>query len=193
MFFSGNNLHWSDHNLLLGCFADKAHVTLQLSFVNVPALNILLRSEVFVGEDGQLQSAPLILDYEPLSKIFQEAGQAIKVGDSWLAHIDVSVPRFLAQRDLPLVRLPSRPALPEVPAAPREEVGSSRLTLEDEIDEFHFKEEEKPVVLLFTISDGKGESDRSSSIRSPILVIARPNSSSKEEEEVWAWTKAARA
>ena len=33
-------------------FADKQHVTLRLSFVNVLALNKLLRSEIFISEDG---------------------------------------------------------------------------------------------------------------------------------------------
>ena len=64
--------------------------------MNVPTLNKLLRSEVFVSEDGQLRAAPLILDYESLSRIFQDASQAIKVGDPRLNRIDVSKPRFLA-------------------------------------------------------------------------------------------------
>ena len=33
-------------------FADKQHVTPRLSFVNVLALNKLLRSEIFISEDG---------------------------------------------------------------------------------------------------------------------------------------------
>ena len=62
-------------------FADKRHVASRLSLVNVSALNYLLRSEVFVSEDRQLRAAHLVLDYEPLSRIFQEAGQVIRVGD----------------------------------------------------------------------------------------------------------------
>ena len=62
-------------------FCKKNHVTLRLSLVNVLALNKLLRSEIFVSKDGQLQATPLILDYEPLPHIFQDAGQAIKAGD----------------------------------------------------------------------------------------------------------------
>jgi len=62
-------------------FADKRHVAPRLSLVNVPTLNYLLRSEVFVSEDRQLRAAHLVLDYEPLSRIFQEAGQAIRVDD----------------------------------------------------------------------------------------------------------------
>ena len=33
-------------------FADKQHVTLRLNLVNVPALNKLLRSKIFISEDG---------------------------------------------------------------------------------------------------------------------------------------------
>ena len=50
--------------------ANKNHVALRLTLTNVQALNYLLRSEIFVSEDGQLQAALLILDYEPLSRIF---------------------------------------------------------------------------------------------------------------------------
>ena len=32
-------------------FANKRHVTLRLSLVNVPALNKLLRLEIFISED----------------------------------------------------------------------------------------------------------------------------------------------
>ena len=55
-------------------FADKRHIALRLSLVNVPTLNYLLRSEIFVSEDRQLRAIHLVLDYEPLSRIFQEAG-----------------------------------------------------------------------------------------------------------------------
>ena len=51
-------------------FADKNHVVSRLSHVNVLGLNKLLRSEIFISEDEQLWAAYLILDYEPLSRIF---------------------------------------------------------------------------------------------------------------------------
>ena len=38
-----------------------------------------------MSEDGQLRAAHLILDYEPLSHIFQDVGQAIKAGSPRLA------------------------------------------------------------------------------------------------------------
>ena len=51
-------------------FLDKNHVAPRLSFVNVPGLNKVLRFEIFVSKDRQLRPAPLILEYEPLSRIF---------------------------------------------------------------------------------------------------------------------------
>ena len=51
-------------------FADKRHIAPKVNLVNVLALNYLLRSEVFVNEDRQLRAAHLVLDYEPLSRIF---------------------------------------------------------------------------------------------------------------------------
>ena len=59
-----------------------------------------------MSEDRQLRAAPLILDYEPLSRIFQDVGQAIRARSPRLARIDVSKPGFLAQRDLPPVPQP---------------------------------------------------------------------------------------
>ena len=84
-------------------FVDKEHVSPKLSLVNVPGFNYLLRSEIFVSEDEQLRAAHLILDYEPISRIFQDAAQALRAGSSRLARIDVSKLGFLAWRDLPPV------------------------------------------------------------------------------------------
>ena len=90
--------------LFSNIFADKDHVSPKLSFVNVPRLNYLLRLEIFVSEDRQLRATHLILDYEPLSRIFQDVGQAIKASSSRLARINVSKSGFLARRDLPPVQ-----------------------------------------------------------------------------------------
>ena len=59
-----------------------------------------------MNEDRQLGVIHLILDFEPISKIFQEIGHAIRVGDPWINRIDVSKPNFLARDDLPPVILP---------------------------------------------------------------------------------------
>ena len=92
----------------------------------------------------------------------------------------------MAQRDLPPVVLPLQQVLPEAAAAPREEIAFSRLSLEDEIDKFHFEEEETQGAQIVHISDAKDESDRHSGVRSPILVIARPDNTSEEEEDEMA-------
>ena len=82
------------------------HIAPRLSLVNVPGLNKLLRSEIFISKDRQLRAVHLILDYEPLSRTFQDMGQAIRANNPRLARLDVSVPGFLARRDLPPVELP---------------------------------------------------------------------------------------
>ncbi|XP_030931024.1 MAP7 domain-containing protein 1-like [Quercus lobata] len=87
-----------------------------------------------MSEDGQLRAVHLILDFEPLLDAFQDIADAIKAGDPRLQRIDVSVPGFLARRDLPPVKLPFHRSLPEA-AAPREETTSSRLSLEWGIDQ----------------------------------------------------------
>ena len=78
----------------------------QLSHTNIVGLNYLLQSEIFMSEDRQLQSIHLILDFEPISRVFQEIGHAIRAGDPRIHRIDVSKPTFLACEDLPPVRLP---------------------------------------------------------------------------------------
>ena len=89
-------------------FANKEHVSPKLSLVYIHRLNFLLRSEIFVSEDNQLQAVHLILGYEPLSRIYLDAGQALRAGNPRLARIDVSKPGFLARRDLPPVVLPTQ-------------------------------------------------------------------------------------
>ena len=165
-------------------FADKRHVAPRLSLVNIPALNYWLRSEIFISEDRQLRAAHLVLNYEPLSRIFQEAGQAIRAGNPRLACIDVSVPSFLAQRDHPPIVISPQRILPQVAVAPREE-----------IDKFHFEEEETQGAQIIHISNVKEETDRHSGVHTPILVIAHPDSTSEEEEDEMAlnwWNKSLR-
>ena len=122
----------------------------------------------------------------PLSRIFQEAGQAIRAGNARLARIDVSVPNVLARKDLPPMVLPLQQVLPEVTATPREEVASSRLSLEEEIDNFHFEEGEIQKTPLVNISDAEGEADRHSDVYLPTLVVAHLDSTSEEKEDEMA-------
>ena len=92
----------------------------------------------------------------------------------------------MAQRDLPPIVLPLQQVLLEAAAAPREEIASSRLSLEEEIDKFHFEEEETQEAKIVHISDTEDEPDRHSGVCTPILVIARPDSTSEEEEDKMA-------
>ena len=135
-----------------------------------------------------MRVAPLILDYEPLSRIFQDVGQAIRVGSPRLARIDISKPGFLARMDLPPVPwlilqnpLPVALPLPQAPsivvAIPTEWVASSRLSLEEEIDKFHFEEEQSPRAPLICISNTEGESDRNYGVYNPYLILAHPDGS----------------
>ena len=78
----------------------------QLSHTNIVGLKYLLRSKNFVSEDRQLRAVHLILDFEPISRDFQDIGHAIRVEDPKINRIDVSKPTFLAQEDLPPIRLP---------------------------------------------------------------------------------------
>ena len=98
-----------------------------------------------MSKDRQLQAIHLILDFEPISKVFQEIGHAIRAGDPWINRIDVSRPDFLARDDLPPVRLPIHQIPPlliiplqqvpfEATVAAKEEISSSQLSLEKEIN-----------------------------------------------------------
>ena len=114
-------------------FTDKEQTTPRLSLVNVQSLNFLLRSEIFVSEDRQLRAAPLILDYEPLSRALVDAGQAIRARSPRLTRIGVSIPGFLARRDLPPVQLPVQRILPEAVVL-GERADSLHSSLEAQID-----------------------------------------------------------
>ena len=132
------------HELTMAFFSavivDRRHVAPRLSFTNVATLNYLLRSEIFVSEDRQLRAIHLILDFEPISKTFQEISHAIRVGDHWINCIDVSRPYFLARDDHSPVRLPIHQIPPilviplqqvplEATVAVEEEIASSWLSL----------------------------------------------------------------
>ena len=149
-FFLNNELQVSNYLFFL-CLTDKTQVNPWISLINIPALNYLLRSQIFVNDDGQLRVAHLILDYEPLSRSFLDVDNAIKANDYRLACIDVSRPNFLAPYDLPPVDhsvpqgvpLAAQP-IQQVPLgqAVAEEGIASSSSLEEEIDQFQFEEEE---------------------------------------------------
>ena len=166
----------------------------QLSHINVAGLNYLLRSEIFMSEDRQLRAVHLILDFEPISRVFQEIGHAIRVGDPRINRIDVSKPNFLACEDLPPVRLPIQQIPPqlvvplqqvplEASVAEGEEITSSRLSLEEEIDQFCFVEDVGPSEKPVDISDYETDSVNISSVHPRQLVITQIDSESEEEED----------
>ena len=114
-------------------------------------------------------------------------GHIIRASDPRLCMIDFSIPRFLAQKDVVPVELPPQLAFPEV-AAPREEIASSRLSLEEEIDQFRLEEErEEQGDLVIHISDPEDEFDRTSGVCTPGLIVAKIDDSFEEEEEEMAF------
>ena len=152
--------------LVFLCLTDKEHVSPRLSLTKVAALNYLLRSRIFVNDDGQLRVAHLILDYEPLSRNFQEVDNAIKANDYQLARLDMSRPHFLAPYDLSPVDHPIPQGVPlaaqpiqQVPLgiAVAEEGIASFSSLKEEIDKFQFEEEEPQGVKAIVISEAEEE------------------------------------
>ena len=91
---------------------DKSYTNPKLSLINVSALNYLLRSQIFVNDDGQLRAVYLILDFEPISRSFLDVGNFIRADDHRLARIDVSQPGFLAPYNLPPVDHPIPQGIP---------------------------------------------------------------------------------
>ena len=100
--------------LVFFCLIDKIQVTPWISLINVLALNYLLRSQIFVNDDGQLRATHLILDYKPLSRSFLDVCNAIRANGYLLARVDVSWPNFLAPHNLPPV---DHPILQGIPSA----------------------------------------------------------------------------
>ena len=141
-----------------------------------------------------MQVVHSILDFEPISRVFQEIGHAIRAGDPRINRIDVSKLDFLAREDLPPVRLPIQQISPpliiplqqvpiEAPVAVEEEITSSQLSLEEEIDQFRFVEDVGPFEKPVDISDFETESVNLSSVHPKQLIITRIDSELEEEEE----------
>ena len=140
-----------------------------------------------------MRAVHLILDFKPISRVFQEIGHAIRAGDPRINRIDVSKPDFLAREDLPLVRLPAKknPSIYdslatsplEAQIAAKEKIASSRLSLEEEIDQFRFMEDVRPSEKPVDISDSETEFVNLSSIHPKQLIIIWVDLESEEEEE----------
>ena len=172
------------------CFfylTDKLFTNPKLSLINVPALNYLLKSEIFVNDDEQLRAVHLILDFEPISKPFLDVGNSIRARDHRLACIDVSQPDFLTPYDLPPVDHPIPQGIPLI-AQPLQQVPlgeaifregtASSSSLEQEIDRFQFEEE---TILVSEAEDGANEH---SCVQTPAQVVTYIVDTSDEEEEM---------
>ena len=188
-----NELQFSDCLIFL-CLTDKEHVNPRLSLINVPALNYLLRSQIFVNNDGQFRAAHLVLDYEPLSRTFQDVDNAIRANDYLLARIDVSWPHFLAPHDLPPVDHPIPQGVPlaaqpiqQVPLgqAVAEEGIASSSSLEEEINKFQFEEETQGIEAI-VISEAEEETEEYSCIQTPTPIITYMEDSSDNKVEEMA-------
>ena len=71
----------------------------------------------------------------------------------------------------------------EVAAQPEEEAESSHLSLEEEIDEFYFKED-IPKTPLIVLSDPEEEQDRNSVVGAPIVIACSDDSSNEEVDNM---------
>ena len=122
-----------------------------------------------------MRAGHLILDFEPISRVFQEIGHTIRARDPRINRINVSKSDFLAREDLPFVKLPVQQIPPpliiplqqvplEAPVAAKEEIASSRLSLEEEIDQFRFVEDVGSSKKPIDISNSETESVNQSSV-----------------------------
>ena len=82
----------------------------------------------------------------------------------------------------PVAQLPPPDNL-EVAVQAEGETESSRLSLEEEIDEFYF-EEEIPKTPLIELSDPEGEQDRNSMVGAPIIIACSEDSSEEEVDNM---------
>ena len=86
---------------LLFYLANEYHTAPAKHLVNFKDLNRILRAEIFLHRDGQLQAAHVILGYKPSTKRFQSLKSVIRAKDPRLALIDVAVPGFLLSEPPP--------------------------------------------------------------------------------------------
>ena len=79
-------------------YADGKKFILDLNAIKMRDLNFVLRSEIFVHFDGQLQAFHLILSCTPVYISYQPAGQALTVGSPLLSYIDIRHRDFFPPR-----------------------------------------------------------------------------------------------
>nr|POE54692.1 hypothetical protein CFP56_25052 [Quercus suber] len=79
------------HSLEIGvAIGYKENTTKNINVVNIPTLNRILQSEIFVHIDGQLHTAYMILGFTPISTRFQALKHVIQAHGSRLTRIDVA-------------------------------------------------------------------------------------------------------
>ena len=141
-----------------------------------------------MNDDEQLRAVHLILDFEPISRLFLDVGNSIRADDHRLACIDVSRPGFLAPYDLLPVDHPIPQGIPfaaqllqQIPLGEGiiGEGTASSSSLEQEIDRFKFEEEE--TILISEAEEGANEH---SCIQTSAQVITFIADTSDEEEEM---------
>ena len=72
------------NTILFVVFVDKHFTAPNFGLVNEADLNKILRSEIFLHEDGQLHATHVILGYKPISSSFQSPKNVIRAKDHWL-------------------------------------------------------------------------------------------------------------
>ena len=77
-------------------FANKYSATPNFNIVNEHDLTRILKSEIFIHTNGQLQATHIILGYDPISPSFQAPKYVIKAKAPGLQQINIIVPGFLA-------------------------------------------------------------------------------------------------
>lgn len=146
---------YSNNDFDVRTFADKYLNTPNLNLINEPDLTRILRSEIFVHTDKQLQAAHLILRYQPISSSFEDPKYVIKANDPRLHQIIIVVLSFLTTSPTPkgiqLVKLPPQHAAEEEPT-------SSHLDLEEtaQVVEVSYSEEDFEVYNQLYSSESLG-------------------------------------
>ena len=80
---------------LVYCDANSKKFKPDINAVHVRDLNFVLKSEIFVHYDSQLQASHLIFDCTPVYTSYQDLGQALIVDSPLLSYIDVRHRGFL--------------------------------------------------------------------------------------------------
>ncbi|KAL0005433.1 hypothetical protein SO802_012994 [Lithocarpus litseifolius] len=122
--------------------------------------------------------------YGEMKILWLDVGNDIRVGDPWLARIDILVPEFLDREGIVPIELPFH-CSPREEAVPKEETTSSPLSLEAEIDQFQLEKERKeqgePVIQVSVLEE---ELDRFSGICAFEFIVVHVARGLEEEEKM---------